>query len=461
MAYDPKLLQALIDHPSESLPVEIKGWLDLKTPEHQAKVAKACMALRNLNGGHLILGIDNGTMKLDEKNAKPADVHVAYNSDAIQEIVSRHSSDPFAVEVRFVDSGGKVFPVICVPAGVTTVVAAKKGLMDGAKQEHLIKEHQVYVRTVRTNGTFSTSEARHDVWKEIMETCMDNREADVARFLRRHFGDRDVPAAITALNTTVNSRLKLLQEESYQRFLTVVDKQARNIPNYGYWDATAIIDGEIPLGLGCNQAFLNLLTKSNPHLTGRPQWSTNNNSFAFGMDSPIDKFWERAWVTPVPQPGQLVPRMIDFWRVSPQGQFYVLRMLEDDLEPPTTNLTPLAALDYLLVIWRIAEVILVSLAFAKAMGCDPDKCSIDYLFTWSKLKGRQLAAWSDPGRGTHSGKAQQDSIKTRIKVPLSVSNSAIAPYVHAAVHEVFELFGGTDVRLPEVEGQVTRLLGGR
>ncbi len=32
-----------------------------------------------------------------------------------------------------------------------------------------------------------------------MEICKDNREADVARFLRRHFGDRNVPAAITAL----------------------------------------------------------------------------------------------------------------------------------------------------------------------------------------------------------------------------------------------------------------------
>ncbi len=83
---------------------------------------------------------------------------------------------------------------------------------------------------------------------------------------------------------------------------------------------------------------------------------------------------------------------------------------------------------------------------------------IEYLFTWSKLKDRRLAVWSSPGRGNHSGQAAQDAIKTRVRVPLSTSNTAIAPYVHGAVHDLFELFGGTDVKVPEVEAEVLRLL---
>ncbi len=110
MAYDLTFLQALVDHPSESLPVEIKGWLDLKNPQHEAKIAKACMALRNFNGGQLILGIDDRTLKLDVANKKPADVHVAYKSDDIQLIISRYASDPFAVEVKFIENNRRDLP---------------------------------------------------------------------------------------------------------------------------------------------------------------------------------------------------------------------------------------------------------------------------------------------------------------------------------------------------------------
>ncbi|MCE0497329.1 MAG: ATP-binding protein [Methylacidiphilales bacterium] len=458
MAHDLNQLQALVTNPSESLSVELKGWLNPKTAQHEAKIAKALLALRNQNGGTLILGIDGNTLSVDATNPKPADVRLTYHADEIQMIVSRYASDIFPVEVHFIEHQGETYPVICVPAGVKTIVAAKQSLLDGGKL--LVKEHQVYVRTLNSNGTVSTSEARHDDWEGILEICMDNREADVARFLRRYFGDRDVKSALQALGTSLEDRLFKLQQGSFQRFNAIVNHAEQQIPtNAGWWDVAAIIEGKVP-ERRCNSEFRNLIIRNNPRYTGWPLWVDGQGiKYARGQESPVDNFWECALVKPpVEGMGNLAIRNIDFWRISPIGEMYVLRFLEDDLLPVERGVPPLTVLDFAIVTWRTTEALLVPLAFAKAMGCDPDACSINYRFSWARLKDRGLTCWSDMRRAMYFGKAGQESIHTLVKVPLSVAPAAIAPYVHQVVVPLFELFGGTEIKLSVITSIVDEML---
>jgi len=56
-------INELIGQPRESLAVEVKDWLDPSIPGHKAKVVKALIALRNFNGGYLLIGFDNATMQ--------------------------------------------------------------------------------------------------------------------------------------------------------------------------------------------------------------------------------------------------------------------------------------------------------------------------------------------------------------------------------------------------------------
>jgi hypothetical protein len=457
MAYDLNQLQALIRNPSESLSVELKGWLDPNKPKDLAKIAKALLALRNLNGGSLIIGIDGTSLSLDTTNSKPNDIRSVYHTDIIQAIASRYASEIFAIEVHFIEHGGEIYPVICVPSGIKTVVAAKKNLMDEDKL--LIKQHQIYVRTLNANGIASTSEARHNDWPSILEICMDNRETDVARFLRRHFGDRDVPGALHALGTPQADRLFRLQQSSLERFNTVVNREEQQVPNVGYWEVAAIIDGIVPEHR-CNRDFLNLIIRANPRITGWPLWIDGQRMrHARGHESPIHNFWECALVMPpLGDNENSFARNIDFWRISPTGEMYALRMLEDDLLPPNRGIEPLVVLDFAIVVWRTTEALLVPLAFAKAMGCDSDQCSLDYFFSWSHLQGRELTCWSDMRRAMDSGKSGQDSFSTKVKVPLSVAPSAIAPYVHEIVRPLFELFGGTDIKLSAITSIVDEAL---
>ena len=98
-----------------------------------------------------------------------------FHSDIIQGVVGKYSSEPFAVEVSFVDRGGQEYPVISVPTGVRTPAVAKADLFD-ADGKPLIKEHAVYVRSLSANNTVSSSEARRGDWEHLVRICFDNRE---------------------------------------------------------------------------------------------------------------------------------------------------------------------------------------------------------------------------------------------------------------------------------------------
>jgi predicted HTH transcriptional regulator len=51
-------VQDLLEHLAESLNVEVKRWIKIEEPDGIAKVARAALALRNRNGGFLVIGFD-------------------------------------------------------------------------------------------------------------------------------------------------------------------------------------------------------------------------------------------------------------------------------------------------------------------------------------------------------------------------------------------------------------------
>jgi predicted HTH transcriptional regulator len=65
---------------SETFDTELKAWLDPANPASAANIARACIALRNNNGGQLIFGIDNNTLQKSSAGI-PADVKQTYHAD--------------------------------------------------------------------------------------------------------------------------------------------------------------------------------------------------------------------------------------------------------------------------------------------------------------------------------------------------------------------------------------------
>jgi hypothetical protein len=197
MEFDQSRIDALVARPSESLNVEIKRWIRPDEPNGISKIVRSAFALRNRNGGYLIIGFDDKTLQPDVCN-EPPNIRALFHHDKIQALISRYASDLFEVGVVYGHRDGHEYPVIVVPEGVRSPVAAKAALMD--RDKRLLRVGDVYFRTLAANGTPSMARARPQDWPAIIEICFDNREADVGRFLRRQLAGQDATALTSLLN---------------------------------------------------------------------------------------------------------------------------------------------------------------------------------------------------------------------------------------------------------------------
>jgi len=84
-------IQELIDRPTESLAIELKQWIDPNSQEGKAKIVKACLAIRNYNGGYIVIGFNDKSREPDLKNV-PKDVKKIFHLDKIQSIISKRFS---------------------------------------------------------------------------------------------------------------------------------------------------------------------------------------------------------------------------------------------------------------------------------------------------------------------------------------------------------------------------------
>jgi hypothetical protein len=255
MQIEKSVIDALVASPAEGLNVEVKRWIDPGSNAGIEKIAKAVLALRNRNGGYLVIGFNDTALQPDLGN-EPANIRAAFHLDDLQAIVSRYSSELFEIGVGYSERNGIEHPVIVVPPGVRTPVAAKRDLVDGTKT--LIRNGAIYFRTLAANGTPSTAEARPEDWQDIVEICFDNREADVGRFLRRQLGGGDVAALVTALREigianaspvppSLRDRCETLLQDGERRFQLALqtrslDSEGARLANAGAWHVALVID---------------------------------------------------------------------------------------------------------------------------------------------------------------------------------------------------------------------------
>jgi hypothetical protein len=460
MEVDFARIQELIQHPQESLSVELKAWINPDQPDGIAKIVKTALAMRNHGGGYMVIGFSNDTLKPLLDNA-PSNVREIFHIDKIQRMVAKYSSDPFEVTVEFPQRNGQDFPVIIIPTGIKTPVAAKSDLSSDGKS--LIRADTVYVRSLSSNNTPSTTQAKSKDWTRLIEICFDNREADIGRFIRRHLGGIGTEqlnslAAVLAGNfkpeVSTEDLLKGYFQESEQHYEQVLKDRDVTLPEHGVWEVGLILIGEVPHH-SANQEFLNLLNSSNPDYTGWPVWVDSRRFDENDRPYVINGVWEALLIRL--RSGWL--NHIDFMRLDPKGRFFLRRALEDDMERTERSPQALTALDFGLAIIRTVEAIAVGLAFAKSMGCLPEETTLAFAFKWTKLKRRKLSSWANPRRWVSDHySAYQDEVVAFVNVPLDVPLSALSQYVNPIIRSLFEIFDGFTLSGDVIEDMTRNLI---
>jgi hypothetical protein len=149
-------------------------------------------------------------------------------------------------------------------------------------------------------------------------------------------------------------------------------------------------------------------------------------------------------------------KYLDFYRFDPNGQFYLHRNLQDDT---SDKVQPGTVLDPTLVMYRIAEVVAVGLAFARALNWQAEPITLGFLARWTKLHGRTLASWANhEAYISPRGKASDDIAMGYTQLRSDTPPNAIAPAVQELVQPLFVLFDGFEMPRQSVEGWVQRLL---
>ena len=463
---EPRLdhIRSLIENPQELLSVELKDWFDPQLPEGMAKLVRAVLALRNENGGYLLIGFDDKTRKPTNPPASLVGITTVFHHDTVQGIISKYSSDSFPVMVDFPINGPRQVVVISVPPGVVAPVACKADLRVGGTL--LLRESDVYVRTLTSNGTISSARASWRDLNALVRKCFDNRESDHAGFLLKVF------AGISPDNIkTVFENLSAVAEQGIsagisaekfiqygvERFSAVVAERKLELPTIGYWDIGLRISGAMPEHFP-NREFLNLINTSNPHLTGWPIW-LNSLPFADNSAHPylFDGRWEALIYSP-PENRWGAWGHLDFMVLDPSGTFFLRRGFQDDIGGSSDESRG-KILDPLLQVLRTAEALVVGQAFAKALAGSNDQVALHFAFRWTGLKGRIFTIWSDPMWWVSGdGPAHQDEVHSKIDLPLAAGREAIIQQTHAALLPLSRIFGGYEIKEELVRKLVIRLL---
>jgi len=463
MIPDDDQIRALVARPGESLAVEIKRWIDPADPAGAAKIVKAAFALRNRNGGFLVVGFDDTTLEPDLAN-EPGDVRVRFRHDEVQGLVSRYANEPFEVHVAFGERDGHLYPVIAIPQGVRVPVVVRNALADPSGERPLLGVGDVYFRTLEANGTPSTARARPQDWREILEICFENREADIGRFLRRQLAGQDPRRLIEALRGELHppedplrNRCASILQSGEQSFDSAVKErgvsaQERPLLDGLTWEIALALDPPKAEALS-DREFFATFAASNPKYTGWPIW-LDARAMSDERSRPVVR--AGAWEALIIGLGEYTAHRLDFFRVDPKGNFYLRRLLQDDAVPERVE--PGTRFDPALMIYRVSEAFAVGIAIAKGLGWT-EAATLGFMFRWRKLKGRRLDTWANPIIYVPGGgPSQQDEVATFIAVPLTTALSAIPSLVEAATKELFVAFEGTKLSRETYEEQARKLL---
>ena len=444
---------SLVASPRETLEAEYKPWIDPGIPEGQVVLVTACLALRNFGGGCLVLGFRDRS-GLHPLGAPPYDTREKFAGDTVAQLLGRYCLSPFETAVHFVPRDGVEYPVIEIAAGIRAAAVTKTSIAK-ATCEVLLKKDAVYTRTLDSNNTPSSAIASKDDWERIMRICMENREVDIASFIRRHLSPEHLAQLRTLFGNPQQEDVfggdpwsRSLLNQGAQAFAAATAQTP--LPNHGAFEIG--ISFTVPnekFEEGPSRKFLNLLTSVNPNYWhGWPLWlNATAVTHPEVKPKPIGDHWVAALV--LPDPAKWTSPSIDFWTASSRGSFYHRRALwEDHLTPAGVmkfSAEPMMVLDAALHLTFVAEALVVGQAFARAMGC-AETGKLDFSFRWTRLRDRTLVSLLRPSRlllyQHHS--TDNDAVGGCF-LPLDTASSAIFQYVQQATKPLFHRFDGLEL----------------
>ena len=437
-------LQPLISTPREDLGVEYKTWLNLKTKEEQATLAKAAIAIANHGGGFVVIGFEEFDEHLVSIQ-RPQNIPVL-TQDSVNAAVRRYASPEFHCAVHMIlnATNNVEHPIIRVPSNLTEPVMSKRDCGG------VIVRNRCYIRKP---GPRSEEPQSGEEWRALINRCVRANREDMIDSIRSIVSGRvetieappNVHAELSQFSEAARGRWQelssVLPEDSTSRF-----------PNGFYEMSFAIIGNETAQNLRNIQDRLR--EARSIRLTGWIPFLEMH-----GKESkpyPYDGMVE-AWVGRPDKLRTLTdgPAHSDFWRVDKSGKLYTIRgYLEDELGQPP----PGKVIEVTMPVWRVGEATYFALRYAEQFK-DAKALAICARFTG--LNGRTLTSVAKQRFMTDDRISRTNEIQLETTASLEQIKDNTVEVMHDLLTPFYELFSFFPLSQAFVEEELVRMKQGK
>lgn len=414
--------------PAESLDFEVKGWLDMEDTESQGLVAKALIALENHGGGFLLFGYtENAEKKLVAHGPRPTSLK-PYLTDALNAIVKKRAEPSFHVEVSLQKhpESGEEYPLVRVPGTSKVPVRSDSATAGGS-----LKQHVYYIRA---SGPESRGPVDGSEWDALLRRAVLNQREEIVSVLRAYLPSAGGIALLQAAPD--QETLKQFAGAATARWKALNESLPKDHPaliKLGHFSFAARVLGKAK---GLTAAKVLALNEGAKKYTGWPTFVTLHQEAT--KPKLVDDCIE-AWLahTKYPDVGHA-----DFWRIHPDGLFFLLRGYQEDALDYARGTTPPGTFfEATLPIWRVGECLLRVSELAAAMIEGDFEILVQC--EWTGLTGRQLYV-HNARRYLGSGKAAQDTVRTNGRFPSSVRD-VLPEAVRSLTAPLYERFDFTEI----------------
>ena len=371
-------IEAILRSPSESLDVEIKGWLDpTNRGKDRANLAKAMIALANHGGGFILIGFTESPEGHIPSTERPPDLG-SYSTDTINDIVKRYAEPLFHCELYHVlhpETEDK-HPVIHVPGGHSVPIRSKRAGPGG----QAIRQDVYYIRRP---GPASESPQSGQEWNGLVRRCIVNAKSELAHQFRLI-----LEGGGAARTPEPNELVEEWRRRCVDRWRQVVREGSKEDPVFalpdGFYSFAYMFEGvheRFP-----EHTLLEALRWGPLRYTGWPPFLLPEDPRAqpYPYEDDIECWLGNSTYL------SNNPTYVDFWRVSSTGRFFLLRGYQEDGHE---TIAPGTKFDLTLPTWRLGEVLLHAASVARRL--DLSSARVVLTIMWNGLSGRRLStAWS-------------------------------------------------------------------
>jgi len=413
--------------PTETLDFEVKDWLDLNDAESRGTVAKAMIALENHGGGFLLIGFSDVQGRLIPNPQRPVSLS-QYGTDEINAIIKKCAEPSFHAHATFQThpETGEEFPIIQVAGATKAPVRSCSATPNGTLRQN--------VYYIRRPGPASEAPMDGAEWDALIRRCVLKQRNEIIDLLRSF-----IPGVAPGnLQTLVDERAALNQfdSDSFDRWSTINAALPIDNPSkikHGWFSFACQIVGQSKrLPLTRILQFIEGLRK----YTGWPIFVALHQpeSKPYLKDGAIE-----ASLTTLKMPS---PAHADFWRIHPEGFFYVLPGYQEDdlatLAGTRKGREPGTGLDLTIPVWRVAEFLLRSEELGRAMY--EDGFFMLVRCEWSGLKGRKLFVFNPRRMLVDSYRCSTDNIVSEGKFTQTAITDVLPDVVKSLTENLYQHF---------------------